>query len=116
MASFPVVDRTVEFRVVPSSRQDERVRPAFVLIAPEEAGVVAVQAPVGAVRRAGRQVAVADREGRSHREAVAEVRVHAYRASPGGELVVAFIATGVEFGVGARAFHPHVEAGRSSLT
>ena len=26
-ASFPVVDRTVEFRVVPPSRQDERVRP-----------------------------------------------------------------------------------------
>ena len=38
-----------------------------------------VQAPVGAVRRAGRQVAVAGREGRSRREAVAEVRVHAYR-------------------------------------
>ena len=87
------------------------MRPAFVLVAPEEAGVVAVQAPVGAVRRAGRQVAVAGREGRSHREAVAEVRVHAYRASPGGELVAAFIPAGVEFGVGARAFHPHVEAG-----
>ena len=87
------------------------MRPAFVLVAPEEAGVVAVQAPVGAVRRAGRQVAVAGREGRSRREAVAEVRVHAYRTSPGGELVAAFIPAGVEFGVGARAFHPHVEAG-----
>ena len=87
------------------------MRPAPVLVAAEEAGVVAVQVPVGAVRRAGRQVAVAGREGRSHREAVAEVRVHAHSASPGGELVAAFIPTGVELGVGARAFHPHVEAG-----
>ena len=87
------------------------MRPPLALVAAEEVGVVAVQVAVRAVRRAGRQVAVVGREGRSHGEVVAEVHVHAHGAAPGGELVAAFIPPGVQLGVGARAFHPHVEVG-----